>query len=149
MHLWGYVFIGLFYIAGMSLGEFRLQVLQFPIVIEANWEMSSPMSVVLDHVPDLCIWYTHFYGQCLTNSLSFIPLWEWTWCHCLSYVRQDWNLRTIVNLRENMHLTTKLRWSWNAGAHLEAWYDVISILGVGSSLWGESTKCTKNFFKKL
>ena len=24
-------------------------------------------------------------------AMQFIPLWEWTWCHRLSYVIQDWN----------------------------------------------------------
>ena len=46
----------------------------------------------------------------LTN---FIPLWEWTWCHYLFSVTQNWNTCDVVRVQENMHMTTK-RCSWNA-----------------------------------
>ena len=39
--------------------------------------------------------------------LNFIPLCEWTWCHCVSYVMQNQNVSTIVNSWENMRRTTK------------------------------------------
>ena len=30
------------------------------------------------------------------NRLNFIPLWEWTWCHRVFYVKQDWKVRAVV-----------------------------------------------------
>ena len=44
--------------------------------------------------------------------LYFIPLWEWTWCHCVFYVRQDWNMCAVVSSRENTCTTTK-KGPWN------------------------------------
>ena len=44
--------------------------------------------------------------------------------------KQNRNVRAVVSSRENTCATTKRR-SWNAGAYLEARYDVTSILKVG------------------
>ena len=57
---------------------------------------------------------------------NFIPLWELMWCHCVLYVRHIWNVCTVGSLQENTHATTT-SCGWNAGAHVETWYDVTSI----------------------
>ena len=64
---------------------------------------------------------------------NLIPLWEWTWCHRVFYVRQDWNVRSIVRSQENTCATTKRR-SWSAGTLLETRCDITSILKVVWSL---------------
>ena len=38
----------------------------------------------------------------ILSTISFIPLWEWMLCHCvfhrgISYVKQDWNLHSVVS----------------------------------------------------
>ena len=43
-----------------------------------------------------------------TEGLNFIPLWEWTWCHCVFCVRQNWRVRTVVSLQDDIHVTTNI-----------------------------------------
>ena len=33
--------------------------------------------------------------------LNFFSFWKWTWCHCILYITQDWNVGTDVMLQEN------------------------------------------------
>ena len=53
--------------------------------------------------------------------LWFIPLWEWTWCHCVFNVRQDWNMHAVVSLRDYK------RCRWNVGMYVGMRYDIQSI----------------------
>ena len=70
-------------------------------------------------------------AQSCCERLNFIPLWEWTWCHCIFYVGQDWKAHAVVRSQENMRMTTKRR-SWKT--LVETHYDVTLILKVGWSL---------------
>ena len=65
------------------------------------------------------------------HILNFIPLWEWTWCHCVFHVRQDWNACVIVRLWENMNTTTKRCGEMLAHIIVETRYEVMSILWSG------------------
>ena len=48
--------------------------------------------------------------------LSFIPLWEWMWCHRAFYVRQDWKVHSVVRSQENTQASIK------KGAVLKRWH---------------------------
>ena len=52
---------------------------------------------------------------CFWAPLNLILLWEWTWCHCISDVWQDCNVRAVVNSQENMCAIKKKAW-------LKCWY---------------------------
>ena len=54
---------------------------------------------ILDKVDKVSIWSRTmilYYQICI----NFIPLWKGMWCHCIFYVRPDWNVHNVV--RENM-----------------------------------------------
>ena len=57
-------------------------------------------------------WVNHPYSHAVSICnyiFTFIPLWEWTWCHRVIYVGQDW-IAWIVSLQENKLATTKKVW---------------------------------------
>ena len=37
------------------------------------------------------------------QKLNFIPLWEWTWSHCVLCVRQGWKARSVFDSQENTY----------------------------------------------
>ena len=76
---------------------------------------------------ELCLCLMIMISHIHQLPVYFIPLWEWTWCHCLFYVRQDRNARPDVSLQENTCATTKK----DAVEMLTHMYKVTSILGVG------------------
>ena len=58
---------------------------------------------------------------------------EWTWCHRVFYVKQDWNELCCQVAGKYTH-NYKKRGSWNACMHVEMRYDVTSILKVRQRL---------------
>ena len=75
--------------------------------------------------------YSHVVSIC-NYILHFIPLWEWTWCHRVIYVRQDW-IAWIVSSME-IHSRLQKTCDWSSGAHVKMHHDVTSILKMEWSL---------------
>ena len=49
--------------------------------------------------------------------VNFIPLGQWTWCHCVFHGRRDLKAHAVVSLQRNTRATIKKVW-WNASVHV-------------------------------
>ena len=118
-------------------------------IINSDWKFCSAFKTWV-HMYRFCSRKQDLCSQVLRNCPSFEKLcpakmgqkrqvtklhssWEWMCCHCLLYVRQDWNTWAIVSSQENTCMTINKR-GWNAGLRVETRYYAKSSRKVRSRL---------------